>query len=131
MDKGYIEIEYNYYEKIVSQVAESNNILMNLNKDEFNKVYDYYKFTKIPIYEDSISKFEYKAFEDNCLVEFFGVVDEWFYVSYSFSPTSKSDGLKSDNRLFRMFQAEFQKYYKCDQFDGLLNCIKYLKKTYE
>jgi hypothetical protein len=60
----------------------------------------------------TISKTSYYSFySENLIINVHKMVDEWYYVKYY------------SKKIYD------RSYYKCDQFDGLLDCLKMIKEN--
>lgn len=125
------KISYNDYQIIIDYYENADiDFITNFNRNQFDEISKIYSFKimsftnykEIPLGEafkkDEEDKFIYVHDDDSPTsvynpIEIFGDIDEWYYVS-AFMHNNQKDVIDDG-------------YYKCDQLDGLIDCLKELK----
>lgn len=115
-DQTYKEISLFEYELVVMESPYSGD-LSNLSNIEFDKVRKIFDFKKLRYfnnyamfgYESEI--YLYEVISDEFFLNLFSFKDEWFYVCFRYP---------DQNEIC----------YKCDQFDGLISCLNFIKDNY-
>lgn len=105
------------------EVAFVNKNWIDFTEKDVDKIKELYKVAKIVVTS-------YDADDDDCipkntividlrgkLIEIIKFTDEWFYVELWHSNPSTIPGPPSPQR----------RYYKCDQWEGLMDCLRSLK----
>lgn len=116
MNKGYVQISSNVCADIVSFLLNKDSSkLVSMNDDQFEQISNFYKFKKMPFYTDKdypkeSQKYFYRYENTKVTLEIFGLEDEWYYLSIWLKKSSYEEN-----------------NYKCDQFDGLLDCLQFVK----
>lgn len=101
--EDYYEIDYGEFNRLWYQQISPDKIIVPFTENQIDIINKSIESIHVSFghYKGGINIYSRK----NCKIAIYQIKDEWFLIF----PTSTRDG---------------EKYYKCDQFYGLLKCIK-------
>lgn len=120
MNKGYIEFnnsDYNsFIDRIVDKFRDDVDAIYpsEFSGNEVEIIRQYFDVKPVSFYENHNKRTTGKYFlryeGEEISVEIISIRDEWYYAS--------------------AWYGRYEKHYKCDQFDGLISCLEFIKNNF-